>query len=298
MGASGKKLPGHGARRKALSPGPSIKDSNYGPRPHPVALRAGQRFWPRAGERRRGFAIVRVDDRHAFGQREDGDARLARHAVSRLLAADADGRGRHFAFTGWVPGRRYRALARVVAVGDAATLVLPDWHPGHPIRLPAGLLRGAGPGDWVDVRADLGAASPATLQLDLVGVAAPPAEGTLPAITYAPPAVAPPGARRAGPDAIVFELAGAGLDAAAPAVGGRRELHTLERIRLSAGARVHLAEPGEPRITRYLELLSVRLLPHGCVLICGAEPRPLDRPIPCDLRRSHGAWRKVWWEAA
>lgn len=300
MGASGKKLPGHGARRKALSPAPSIKDSIYGPRPHPVALRVGQRFWPRAGDRRRGFVLTRVDATHAHGRREDDDPRPARYAVARLLATDAEGRGRHFAFTGFTPGRRYRTLARVVAIeGAAATLIVPEWHPGHPVRLPAGLLRGAREGDWVEASADLGAAAPAKLQLDVLGVAAaPPAPGTLPEITYTLPEDARRDGGDGGPGGVVFELAGGGLDAAAPVVGGRRELYALERLRLRAGARVYLAEPGEDRIARYLELISVRSLPHGVTLICDAEPRPLDVPVPCDRRRRMGASRAVWWEAA
>jgi hypothetical protein len=300
MGASGKKLPGHGARRKALSPAPSIKDSIYGPRPHPVALRAGQRFWPRAGDRRRGFVLTRVDGTHAHGRREDGDPKPARYAVSRLLAADAEGRGRHFAFTGWTPGRRYRTLARVMAIdGAVATLVVPEWHPGHPVRLPAGLLRGVGAGDWVGVSADLGATAPAKLQLDVLGAAAAaPAPGALPEITYTSPSDAGRDARDDGPGGVVFELAGGGLDAAAPVVSGRRELYALDRLRLRAGARVYLAEPGEPWITRYLELIAVQSLPHGVTLICAAEPRALDAPVPCDLRRSMGASRAVWWEAA
>jgi hypothetical protein len=300
MGASGKKLPGHGARRKALSPAPSIKDSMYGPRPHPVALRVGQRFWPRAGNRRRGFVLTRVTGTHAHGRREDGDPKPARYAVSRLLAADAEGRGRHFAFTGFTPGRRYRTLARVVAIeGAVATLIVPEWHPGHPVRLPAGLLRGAGAEDWVDVNADLGATAPAKLQLDVLGtVGAPPAPGTLPEITYKWPEEGARSTRDDGPGGVVFELAGDGLEGVAPVVGGRRELYALERLRLRAGARVYLAEPGEARIARYLELISVRSLPHGVTLICDAEPRPLAAPVPCDLRRSMGASRAVWWEAA
>ncbi|HET6507070.1 MAG TPA: hypothetical protein VFG42_09785 [Baekduia sp.] len=300
MGASGKKLPGHGARRKAFSPAPSIKDSIHGPRPHPVALRVGQRFWPRAGDRRRGFVLTRVAGTHAHGRREDGDPKPARYAVSRLLAVDAEGRGRHFAFTGFAPGRRYRTLARVVAVrGAVATLIVPEWHPGHPVRLPAGLLRGAGEGDWVDVAADLGAAAPAKLQLDVLGVAATaPRAGTLPEITSTSLDDGGRGARDDGPGGVVFELAGGDLETAAPVVGGRRELYALDRLRLRAGARVYLAEPGAGEIARYLELISVRSLPHGVTLVCAAEPRALDAPVPCDLRRRMGASRAVWWEAA
>ncbi|HLM85188.1 MAG TPA: hypothetical protein VK272_03260 [Solirubrobacteraceae bacterium] len=93
-----------------------------------------------------------------------------RTTAHRLLAARADGQGLHYSFLGWAP-RRYRTWAVVVAIEDAAaTVVLPEWHPGRPVRLPRRLLPAqGGVACWLTLRADLSV--PAAGQLNPSGIA-------------------------------------------------------------------------------------------------------------------------------
>lgn len=171
MAAAGKKLHGHGARSKARSPAGSVSDGGYGRPPHPLRVLAGQRYWPRRAACRRPFAVTaRPRNDVVFGVRTDGARERVRATAHRLLAIRADGQGLHYSFLGWET-RRYRTWAVVVAISDAtATVVLPEWHPGRPLRLPARLLpREAEQGGWLTVRADLSV--PAAGQLNPSGFA-------------------------------------------------------------------------------------------------------------------------------
>lgn len=157
MAAAGKKLRGHGARSKARSPAASVGDGGYSPPPHPMRLLAGQRFWPRRATCRRPFVVARAPcDDVVVGVRIDGGRERVRTTAHRLLATRPDGQGLHYSFLGW-ESRRYRTWAVVMAIEQsAATVVLPEWHPGRPVRLPSSLLPvRAGVGRWLTLRADL-----------------------------------------------------------------------------------------------------------------------------------------------
>lgn len=157
MAAAGKKLHGHGASSKARSPAASLSDSGYGRPPHPLRVRAGQRYWPRRAACRRPFAITGAPaGEFVVGVRADGARERVRTSTRRLLATRLDGQGLHYSFLGW-QSRRYRTWAIVVELDDAwATVVLPEWHPARPVRLLARLLPAhAGLGQWLTVRANL-----------------------------------------------------------------------------------------------------------------------------------------------
>ena len=165
MAAAGKKLRGHGARSKARAPAGSVSDGGYGPPPHPVRVLVGQRYWPRRASCRRPFAIISAPRNDCvIGVRTDGRRERVRITAHRLLARRADGRGLHYSFLGW-ESRRYRTWAVVVAIDDTVgTLVLPEWHPARPLRMPAGLLpNGACQGCWLTLKADLYAVAPGQL---------------------------------------------------------------------------------------------------------------------------------------
>src|SRR6185312_6992455 len=160
MGASGKKLQGHGTRKKLNSPPAQTKDGGHGLPPHPLALRSGQRFTPRTGARRRPFQVLRVDRLRGRVQarRIDGQREPVSASAAGLLRTRSDGQGRYVQFVGF-DARRYETFATVVAIDGegAATLVLPEWHPRRPVPLPARLLppEARVPGAWLRCTADL-----------------------------------------------------------------------------------------------------------------------------------------------
>lgn len=172
MGASGKKLRGHGQRTTSSSPPAQVKDGRYGRPPHPQFVRAGQIYWPRAAPRRRQFRISRVlADGTVRGRRTDGIAETVRVSQARLLAADEHGNGEHYSFIGWMPGV-YGTWACVVVRGGSigqATVILPEWHPQWPIQIADRLLpvEVKCPGGWLRALADLSAPYPARLCLGL-----------------------------------------------------------------------------------------------------------------------------------
>jgi hypothetical protein len=157
MGGAGKKLHGHGARSSARSPAAAVTDTGHARPPHPIRVRVGQKFWPRAGRRRRPFVVIRVGrDGLVAGRRTDGEHEPVHLTALRLLATRNDGQGRHYSFLAWTP-RRYRTWA-VLTERNAtfATLVLPEWHPGRAVRLPTRLVPGElREGEWLMLRADL-----------------------------------------------------------------------------------------------------------------------------------------------
>jgi hypothetical protein len=189
MGASGKKLLGHGQRRKSTSPAASVADGRFGSPPHPICARVGQKYWPLAGHRRRAFVVRSVDgDGVVKALRVDGNKERLTIAAERITAIKADGRGRYYSFLAWVP-RRYRTWAVVMSVlEEQAILVLPEWHPGRPIHLPARLLPQDArvSGAWLSLKADLSVVAGGQLNpADLVGCE-DPGEGQCPRPTWQP----------------------------------------------------------------------------------------------------------------
>lgn len=180
MGSTGHAFIAH---TKALSPRAQVRVGGELP-PHPLAVRPGQRFWPRHAKQRRPFVVRRVDGGRAAGDRLDGQGERVTSSVSSLLATRADGQGRYFQFQGFV-SRVYMTYAWVVEVGESqAILCLPEWHPQAPVTLFASLVPEAArhPGAWLRLSCDLSAAYPARLApRDLV-----PAEDPGPDLIHRP----------------------------------------------------------------------------------------------------------------
>jgi hypothetical protein len=110
------------------------------------------------------------------GRREDGAREPVRTSLARLLVARDDGQGRFYTFLAWMP-RSYSTWATVVEIeGDSAVLVLPEWHPARPVRLPTRLLPqgGGGIGAWLQLRADLSVAAAGQLNLSMLAYCADP----------------------------------------------------------------------------------------------------------------------------
>jgi hypothetical protein len=184
--------PGHAfiAHTKSLSPRAQPKDGGYGPPPHPLVIRPGQRYWPRAARRRAVLVVRRVERERAVMDHPDHQQAPVRVTLARLLAPRADGQGRNYQFQGFSP-RRYATCAYVWSVdGAEAVLCLPEWHPYRPVRLPLRLLPSDGrrDGAWLRLRCDLSASSAGRLQVaDLVTWGSPELESILsPALDLAP----------------------------------------------------------------------------------------------------------------
>jgi hypothetical protein len=162
MGASGKKLQGHGQRRKTTSPAGSVRDGRFGSPPHPICARMGQKYWPLSGKQRRAFVVQSVGpDGLVKARRVDGKREQLKASAERITARTADGRGRYYSFLAWVP-RRYRTWATVITVAETqSTIVLPEWHPGRPIGFPTRLLPedARKHGAWLTLQADLSVAA-------------------------------------------------------------------------------------------------------------------------------------------
>jgi len=100
-------------------------------------------------------------------RRSDPPGESLQLSCSRLLAVDAAGEGAHYRFIGWMP-RRYRTWAYVAASErEWAVLIVPEWHPRRPVRLPRRQLPVGAvvPGGWMTADADLSAPYPARLSL-------------------------------------------------------------------------------------------------------------------------------------
>jgi hypothetical protein len=304
MGASGKKLQGHGARKKLSSPPAQSKDGGYGLPPHPLLARAGQRFAPRAGARRRPFQVTRADIARGrvTGRRLDDDRDRVSISLAGLLRVRPDGQGRHYQFVGFDP-RRYRTFATVAAIGadGMATLVLPEWHPSRPVSFPARLVPPSARvvGAWLRCTADLSMGRPAWLNVaDLEPCPDPgPDVCHRAGLTLAPESEAPtrPEVGRGCGD-IVLDLPAGGL-AGMQRRGGLLDVYVIARPRgVESGDRVYLAESGA--IAAFLEVRARELRPSGDVLRCEPEPRELPRPLPVDLPRQQSRWRWRWWPRA
>jgi hypothetical protein len=300
MGGSGKALPGGGKRHKANSPFAQAKDGGYGLPPHPVAVRPGQRYFPRSGSRRRQLQVTKVQAPAgvALARQLDGGRRTVRLTLGRLLAVGDDGQGLHYQFAGHAQ-RRYATHALVIkrdASSKMITLALPEWHPGRPVRIAQRLVPPDSqmPGSWLACTADLSQARAAALNLaDLTAASDPPE--WLPAPTYAVPDELSPPSRPAcgrGCGDIVVELAGR-LEGH-PQRGGLFDLFVSERpIGLHAGDRVYLACDGIVRA--YLELAALELRPNGALLRCQPEPRRMAHSLRAGARNEGGHWIWRWW---
>jgi hypothetical protein len=170
MAGTGKNLHGHGKRRTSTSPAAAVSDGGYGIPPHPIRIRSGQKFWPRhsPGRRRRPFVVQAVDHGVVRARRVDEAREPVRIAVARLQETRPDGQGQHYQFMAWTP-RRYRTWATVVTISAAeATLVLPEWHPGRPVRLPVRFLPEPARAveAWIELKATLSAPSAGRLNVD------------------------------------------------------------------------------------------------------------------------------------
>ncbi len=301
MGASGKKLQGHGARQKRNSPPPQAKDGGFGLPPHPVEVRIGQRYCGRGTGRHRPLQVARVDAKTgtALLRPIESEGRATTIAVERLLATRRDRQGRTYQFLGFAP-RRYRTVAVVAAIraDGQAELVLPEWHPARPVLHPARLLPtdAAAAGRWLSCTADLSQGRPATLRVaDLAAIADPgPERSHRPA--YAPAAPVTdrerPAAGRGCGD-IVLDVP-EGIEGR-PVVGGLLELVVVERAGgMRAGDRVYLADGSG--VSAYLELRERRVIPNGDRLRCEPAVHALTQPVTSDGRCVQGRWRWRWWE--
>lgn len=177
VGASGKKLSGHGARVKARSPAPTPADGGWGLVPHPVRVAPGQRFLPLHGGRRQFRVTNSLKNGRVLAVKADGRKERIELNAERLLAVNESGNGRHYRFIAYLAGRRYPTYAWVAVINaEAALLVLPEWHPRRPVRFPVRLIpkETRHPGTWLSCTADLGSTHGAALNLaDLVACTDP-----------------------------------------------------------------------------------------------------------------------------
>lgn len=310
MGSAGHAFLAH---TKALSPSASVRDGGWGDPPHPLEVRPGQRYWPRAGRRRRVFVVKRVSGEEVVVQRLDGAEERVRLKRARVLATrPEDGQGRHYAFGGCIP-RRYATHAALVALdGEQAVLVVPEWHPARPVRLPLRQLPagGADVGTWYRVTADLGAASAARLSVaGFVAVEDPgPGSAHRPAWSArdAPRPAPPRPSMGRGCGDLVVNLTSAEARAwlEPPTAPTRRlvllaqrppEVHrTGQTPRMDAGARLYLAAGGT--LLGFVTVAGQRRHPGGGdVFTTSAELQPAETVEPF---ASFANWRWRWWERA
>jgi hypothetical protein len=298
MGASGKALRGHGARRKTTSPAAQPKDGGYGPPPHPLTARPGQRFFPLTAARRRALQLIRIDPGagRAIVKRLDYTRDRVTATVARLLAVDEHGQPRFYAFCGYAP-RRYGTLAAVIGVNErAATLVLPEWHPARPVTVPSRQLpAGAGPGVWLACSADLSQPTPARLNLgDLELTAALGMERVHRPTLQARATTAEPERPAVGEGCgdIVLEHTSAHN---APLRGGLLDIYVTERPAATRpDDRLFLADNGQ--ITRYLRIARVDPTPMGALVRCRPASHTLPTPINATVGdRTRRGWRWRWW---
>jgi len=191
MGVAGKNLRGHGRPTHATPP-VQLKDGPYGRPPHPVYVRTGQIYWPRhARTPRRQFRVSRVyPGGRVRARRMDGAGETLELTAERLLAASEDGVGEDYSFIGWMPGI-YGTWACAVERDrerGQAILILPEWHPCWPVRIPERLLAIGvqPPGGWMRAVADFSAPNPARLCLGLSGACDDPGRGVCGAPRWPP----------------------------------------------------------------------------------------------------------------
>jgi hypothetical protein len=154
------------AHTKGLSPAAQTKDGEYGLPPHPLIVRAGQRYWSRGSRRREVLVVERVVGERVIVSILGDRRQRTSLAVTGVLATREDGQGRNYQFQGFSP-KRYDTHAYVAAVeGPEAVLYVPEWHPRRRVRLPSRLLPATrrNTGGWLALRCDLSASSAARLQ--------------------------------------------------------------------------------------------------------------------------------------
>jgi hypothetical protein len=301
VGASGKKLRGGGARKKVNSPA-ATPALGFGAPPHPLRVLAGQRYAPLHARRKRPFTITRGPrgDR-VSAVKDDGQRERIELRTGRLLAADSDGRGEHYRFIAYTPGRRYRTYAYVAAIrGELAVLVLPDWHPRRPARMARRLLPPAarGEGAWLTCTADLGQPQAGRLNIaPLLACATPrPEICHRPRLATEQPPPAPPVAELPllGPGCgdIVVELTD---PAPLEPRDGVVSLFVALHVSPPRGARAYLALGGTSTIERYVEVLNIERTPNGTRVLCEPTQHSLARAIPLDHGCLSGHWRWRWW---
>jgi hypothetical protein len=302
MGGSGKALPGGGKRHKNNSPAAQSKDGGYGLPPHPRAVRPGQRYFPRAGRRRRLLQVVGLDAvRGIVSAKRVDDGHAVQLTSARMLAVSEDGQGLHYQFAGYGQ-RRYVTYAQVVEVdtrSSLVTLVLPEWHPGKPVRVATRLVPGQQRlrGAWLSCTADLSQPTAAALNVaDLEPVGAP--ADHVPAVTWRPQRVVtmrPRPAAGRGCGDIVLELP-AEVEAGALR-RGLLDAYVAERpAGLRAGDRVYLSERGT--IAAWLDISAVESRPMGAVLRCRPQRNRLAHPLPAGSRCEAAHWTWRWWTRA
>lgn len=299
MGAAGKKYL-RIAHSKSNSPPSQAKDGGYGTPPHPLRVVGGQRYWPRYGDQRRTFQAGRVQaaDRLVWGRFLDMEEGKARVSEARLLARREDGHGRFFAFGGFAP-RRYSTWATLVAFDeDTAVLVLPEWHPARPLRLPRRLVAADDLGAWMSCRADLAVGRSAQLNVSDLKVCRDPGADRCHRPAYSPPEatevlLTPELGRFCGD--IVLESP-EDPRRVYQHVGGLLDIHVPDRpARVAAGGRVYVATP-DAAVTQYFAIRAVRQSPNGLFLACDPQPHPTGSPVPLpDGQRVRHRWRWRWW---
>lgn len=301
MGGAGKKLPGHGAHSKSNSPPAQSADGGHGRPPHPLRLRPGQVFWPRAKRtHRRSLMLLSAGTgTSVVARRLDGAGEQVRVSAARLLARGEDGQGRYYSFVKWSP-RRYETWACVVSVeGEQATLVLPEWHPALPVRISARLLPAScrRAQEWLSVKADLSQPSAGRLNVEAIGPCEDPGLGARHPIAHASPL--PVGARAlpelgSGCGDIVLEEPNLDLDRSPKLVVFVRE----RPAGLSHDARIYLPHPSEPQLAGYASVVGIEISPNGASLRCDPVIHPLDCEIALEGRRETSRWRWRWWPRA
>lgn len=301
MGAAGKKYL-RIAHSKSNSPPSQAKDGGYGTPPHPLRVFGGQRYWPRYGDQRRTFQVGRVQaaDRVVWGRFLDQEEGKARVSEARLLARRDDGHGRFFAFGGFAP-RRYSTWATLVGFdvdADAAILVLPEWHPARPLRLPRRLVPVETIGAWMNCRADLALGRSAQLNVSDLQLRRDPGVDRCHRPAYGVPeaaeALSTPELGRFCGD-IVLESPDDPRDVYQH-VGGLLDIHVPDRpAHVNAGGRVYVAS-AEPTVTQYFAIRAVRQNPNGLFLACDPQPQLTGSPVPLpDAQRVRHRWRWRWW---
>jgi hypothetical protein len=245
--------------------------------------RPGQRYFPlRSGAQARStLRITRVDgERWSHARTENAERRAVRMRTARLLAADEDGIGTYYRFIGYAPRAGYSTHVRIVERAATWTLVAcPEWHPDPLIRVASGALPdGAGHGDWLNCRADLGADVPARVQphdFALVDEELDPARYR--AGPAAPPSQEPADTPEAGPgcgDIVVFPIDVALPDAVATVgtvyVSGHRP-------ELSPGSRAYLRLDDGLLAWRTVKLAQA--LPNGTRIVLEGPCHAVEVPV-------------------
>jgi hypothetical protein len=107
-------------------------------------------------------------------------------SLGLLAQTRPDGQGARYQFTAWT-SRRYRTWAMVVLVDDERSiLVLPEWHPGRPVRFPTRLVPADSrhSGAWLILKADLSSTSAAALNLHELAPCVDPGRSQCPMPTW------------------------------------------------------------------------------------------------------------------